>query len=251
MAPVLVPYLMRQLMTSEYYADGQRLLLDWDFTQPADSAAAAYFNVVWRNVLRLTFHDQLPESAVARRRRALGRRRQQPAARAGQPVVGRRRAPTASWRTATRSSPEAMRDARDELTRRIAREPQAVDLGHLHQLDLENQSLGQSGIGVVEAIFNRGPFEVGGGNASVDATSWDATEGYDVTSAPSMRMVVDLDDLDRSRWVNLTGASGHAASAHYRDQTPLWVEGRTLPWASAATPCARRAEERLVLEPTD
>ncbi|MET0837512.1 MAG: penicillin acylase family protein, partial [Marmoricola sp.] len=40
MAPVLVPYLMRQLMTSEYYADGQRLLLDWDFTQPADSAAA-------------------------------------------------------------------------------------------------------------------------------------------------------------------------------------------------------------------
>ena len=61
-APVLVPYLMRQLMTSEYYADGQRLLLDWDFDQPADSAAAAYFNVVWRNVLRLTFHDQLPES---------------------------------------------------------------------------------------------------------------------------------------------------------------------------------------------
>ena len=61
MAPVLVPYLMRQLMTSEYYADGQRLLLDWDYNQPADSAAGAYFNVVWSNVLRLTFHDQLPE----------------------------------------------------------------------------------------------------------------------------------------------------------------------------------------------
>ena len=62
MAPVLVPYLMRQLMTSEYYAEGQRLLLDWDYTQPADSAAAAYFNAVWSNLLRLTFHDQLPES---------------------------------------------------------------------------------------------------------------------------------------------------------------------------------------------
>ena len=86
-APVLVPYLMRQLMTSEYYADGQRLLLDWDYTQPADSAAAAYFNVVWSNVLRLTFHDQLPEYAVAGRRRALGRGRLQPAA----------RAPTTPW----------------------------------------------------------------------------------------------------------------------------------------------------------
>ena len=46
-----------------------------------------------------------------------------------------------------------------------------------------------------------------------------------------MRMVVDLDDLDRSRWINLTGASGHIASSHYRDQTPLWMDGRTLPWA--------------------
>ena len=42
-------------------ATGQELLRDWDFTQPADSAAAAYFNVVWRNLLELTFHDDLPE----------------------------------------------------------------------------------------------------------------------------------------------------------------------------------------------
>ena len=90
MAPVLVPYLMRQLMTSEYYAEGQRLLLDWDYTQPADSAAAAYFNVVWSNLLRLTFHDQLPESLWPDGRTSLDRRRQQPAAPAGQPVVGRR-----------------------------------------------------------------------------------------------------------------------------------------------------------------
>src|ERR1700712_3406607 len=61
-APVLVPYLMRQLMTSGYYAEGQRLLLDWDYSQPADSAAAAYFNAVWSKLLRLTLQDQLPQS---------------------------------------------------------------------------------------------------------------------------------------------------------------------------------------------
>ena len=130
---------------------------------------------------------------------------------------------------------EAMRDARDELTRKLALSPRRWAWGRLHQLDLENQSLGRAGLGLARAVFNRGPFEVGGGGASVDATSWDATQGYDVTSAPSMRMVVDLGDLDRSRWVNLTGASGHVASAHYRDQTPLWVQGDTLAWAFGRT----------------
>ncbi len=250
MAPVLVPYLMRQLLTSEYYSDGQRLLLDWDFTQPADSAAAAYYNVVWSNVLRLTFHDQLPEQLWpdgGQRWMAV--------------VSNLLREPDNQWwdDAATEGVVEdrdlilaqAMRDARDELTRKVALSPNSWAWGLLHHLDLENQSLGQSGIGAVEAIFNRGPFEVGGGSSSVDATSWDATLGYDVTAAPSMRMVADLDDLDRSRWVNLTGTSGHVASKHYRDQTPLWVDGRTLAWAFSRDAVRKASEDKLVLEPTD
>jgi penicillin G amidase len=249
-APVLVPYLMRQLMTSGYYTDGQRLLLDWDFTQPADSAAAAYFNVVWRNVLRLTFHDQLAESlwpdGSHRWIAVMGNLLRQPDSQwwddAGTESVVEDR---------DRILGQAMRDARDELTRRISVSPKKWTWGHLHRLDLSNDSLGQHGIPAVRAIFNRGPFEVGGGSASVDATSWNAVEGYGVTSAPVMRMVVDLEDLDRSRWVNLTGASGHVASGHYRDQTPLWVEGRTVPWAFGRQAVEGATEDRLVLEPSE
>ncbi|MET0998999.1 MAG: penicillin acylase family protein, partial [Marmoricola sp.] len=248
MAPVLVPYLMRQLMTSEYYADGQRLLVDWDFRQPADSAPAAYFNVVWSNVLRLTFQDQLPESLWpdgGQRWMAV--------------VSNLLRDPDNQWWDDAETEgvvedrdlvlAQAMLDARDELTTKVALSPERWAWGRLHQLELENQSLGQSGIGPVEVIFNRGPFEVGGGSASVDATNWNAAEGYAVTSAPSMRMVVDLADLDRSRWVNLTGASGHVASRHYRDQTPLWAEGRTLPWAFGRDAVEAAAEDTLVLQP--
>ena len=50
-------------------------------------------------------------------------------------------------------------------------------------------------------------------------------------AAPSMRMVVSLADFDDSRWINLTGVSGHAFNDHYTDQTDLWVDGETLPWA--------------------
>ena len=59
MAPVLTPYLLAIDLPGGYYSDGQRLLTDWDFHQDADSAAAAYYNVVWRELLARTFHDEL------------------------------------------------------------------------------------------------------------------------------------------------------------------------------------------------
>jgi penicillin amidase len=247
-APVLVPYLMRQLMTSGYYAEGQRLLLDWNYSQPADSAAAAYFNAVWSNLLRLTFQDQLPESLWP-----------DGGHRWVSVVTNLLRQPDSQWwdDSSTESVVEdrdqilsqAMQDARDELTRRISVSPTKWTWGHLHHLDLENQSVGQSGVGLVRALFNRGPYDVGGGGSSVDATGWDASVGYDVDSLPSMRMVVDLDDLERSRWIDLTGESGHVASGHYRDQSPLWVDGRTLPWAFDASAVDKATQHRLVLEP--
>lgn len=55
-------------------------------------------------------------------------------------------------------------------------------------------------------------------------------EGYAVTAVPTMRMVIDLAGLDRSRWIQLSGSSGHAYHDHYSDQLPLWAEGKTLPW---------------------
>ena len=55
----------RSLLTVDlprgYWSAGQRLLRRWDFEQPADSAAAEYFNVVWRTLLEQTFHDEMVE----------------------------------------------------------------------------------------------------------------------------------------------------------------------------------------------
>ena len=124
---------------------------------------------------------------------------------------------------------EALVNARTEITQKMAREPANWQWGKLHKLTLTNQTLGKSGIGLVDRLFNRGPYELGGGTSIVDATAWDASEGYTVTATPSMRMVVDLSDFDKSRWVNLTGVSGHAFSSNYIDQTKLWVRGETLP----------------------
>jgi penicillin amidase len=119
-------------------------------------------------------------------------------------------------------------------------------------MNLENQTLGQSDIGLVQWLFNRGGYQVGGGGEIVNATKWDASaeeRPYQVTAAPSMRMVVSLEDLDDSRWVNLTGVSGHAFHENYVDQTELWVAGESLPWLSSREALEEAAEHTLTLVP--
>ena len=251
MAATLVPYLLEiEDVGSAYYRDGQELLGEWDFSQPADSAEAAYYNVVWSNLLRLTFHDDLREEVWPNggdRWFAV--------------VSQQLRKPISHWWddqatedvTETRDDilRQAMRDARDELTERQALDPDDWTWGHLHQLDLHHASLGESGVAPLERLFNRNGHPIGGGASIVNATGWDAVEGYDVTAAPSMRMVVSLADFDRSRYINLTGVSGHPGSSHYSDQTELFVNGDYLPWAFSRDAVVEAGEDTLVLTPAN
>ena len=250
LGPVLAPYLLAADLPDDYYADGQRLLASWDFEQPAGSAAAAYFNVVWRNLLELTFHDELSEELW--------------------PDGGQRwvavmtdllddplnaywdDANTAELETRDQVVARAMRDARDELTKRVAIQADEWTWGDLHELDLRSEMMGERAFGW---LFNRGGGASAGSGTSVNATSWDAAVGYAVSVAPSMRMVISLggpegvEGFDRSRWINLTGVSGHAFDSHYTDQTDRWLEGRTLPWAYSEDAVRTAAEDTLVLTP--
>ncbi len=248
MAPVLTPYLLDVRVPRGYYSSGVRLLEGWDFEQPASSAAAAYYNVVWSNLLELTFGDELPED--------LG------------PDGGNRwmavvqrllREPADPWwdDVSTEDSIERRDDiirgallaARDELTRRIGPVAEEWSWGALHALELRSATLGESGVAPLEWLVNRGPWELGGGSAIVDASGWDAAEGYAVTTGASMRMVVSLEDLDESRWINMTGVSGHPASPHYTDQTDLWAQGRTLPWPFTPDAVTAAGVDTLTLVP--
>jgi penicillin amidase len=47
------------------------------------------------------------------------------------------------------------------------------------------------------------------------------------TMGPSMRMIVDWADIDRSVQNIAVGESGHIASLHYKDQWEAFYEGRS------------------------
>ena len=142
-----------------------------------------------------------------------------------------------------------MDDARWELTAKLGKDLDTWSWGRLHRLFLKNQTLGIEGPGFVQYMLNRGPWKLSGGEATVNATGWNAAGGYGVVWVPSMRMVVNLGDLDKSKWINLTGASGHAYSAHYTDQTGKWVKGELLDWSFSDDAVAKSTTDTLVLKP--
>ncbi len=241
-APVLVPHLLR------VGGPDVSILRGWDYQQGRDSAPAAYFNAIWRHLLLRAFNDELPTGA-----RPDGNDRWFEAVRA---LLER---PDDPWWDDVRTGSaketrddilrRAVADAHAELTERLGSDADEWKWGDLHTLELTNSTFGTSGIAPIEWLFNRGPLNVSGGASIVNATGWNAQEGYEVTWVPSMRMVVDLADMDRSRWINLTGASGHAFHDNYSDQSELWATGGTIPMRSRPESVRRAAEHTLTLTP--
>ncbi|MEU1124431.1 penicillin acylase family protein [Streptomyces sp. NPDC005899] len=283
-AAELVPKLLRIGISDRSVREAQKLLEGWDYTQEPDSAAAAYFNGVWRNILKLAFGDKLPKEMRAKgdciyvepiagtgpvdEQDELVRECGQRDPDAAQPDGGDRwyevvdsilddtgnawwKVPAKGREAAIDSRDElfarAMKDARWELTAEMGKDVSSWSWGRLHQLTLRNQTLGTEGPGLLQRALNRGPWHLGGGEAAVNATGWNAAGGYDVIWVPSMRMVVNVGDWDKSRWINLTGASGHAFSAHYTDQTEKWVDGELLDWSFGTNAVGQSTVDTLTL----
>ncbi|MFE0736055.1 penicillin acylase family protein [Streptomyces sp. NPDC058855] len=285
-AALLNPLLLKIDISDPYVREAQKLLEGWDYTQEPDSAAAAYFNAVWRNVLKLAFGNKLPKEVRAEgdcinvipadatgpvdEQREPVRECGERDADSAQPDGGDRwyevvrpllkqekndwwKTPGSRTDAATETRDQllarAMKDARWELTAKLGKDVSTWSWGRLHQLTLENQTLGTAGPGVVRKLLNRGPWNLGGGEAAVDATGWNAAGGYEVVWVPSMRMVVNVGDWDKSRWVNLTGASGHAFHDHYTDQTDTWARGELYDWPFGKEAVAAAAKDTLMLKP--
>ncbi|MFE1574674.1 penicillin acylase family protein [Streptomyces fradiae] len=285
-AKQLTPLLLKVDISDPYVREAQKLLEGWDYTQEADSAAAAYFNAVWRNVLKLAFGDKLPKELRVKgeclnvpsvdpnvpddQRGRLVRECGQRDADDAQPDGGDRwyevvrpllqDEGNAWWKTPANRLDEAtqtrdqllaraMKDARWELTAQLGKDISTWSWGRLHQLTLRNQTLGKGGPDPVKYLLNRGPWNLAGGEAAVNATGWNAAGGYGVVWVPSMRMVVNVGEWDKSRWINLTGASGHAYHPNYTDQTDAWARGELLAWPFSDKAVDAAKADHLVLKP--
>ena len=249
-AEALVPTLVTAGRPDAFTDEAIDLLREWDFQQTADSPAAAYFAAVWDNILDLTFHDDLPEELWP-----------DGGSRWLQVVVELLDDPQSLWwddrRTITvvESRDEilvrAMETARLELTVALGKDVGDWRWGNLHAAAPQHPVLGGESVPMpVRRLVNPTPLGVDGGSSIVNATAWDAaTDSFGVTAAPSMRMVVDLADLDASTWVTMTGTSGHPGSSHYTDQFAAWAAGNTYAWPFTRAQVEDASVRTLTLEP--
>lgn len=123
--------------------------------------------------------------------------------------------------------------------------------GSIHTATFVSAPLGQSGIGLIESIVNRGPYPADGGFSIVNANSWNQESPAAITGHPSMRMIVDLNDLDASQTVLPTGQSGHPYHRHYDDMVELWLNGQYHPMLFSRAVIEDAAKDQLVLQPAD
>lgn len=247
LAEFMIPRLMESgISPNEETQAAFALLTEWDFQQTSDSSAGAYFNAVWSQMVSRMFDAASPTTPSSGSDQFW------------QVIENIWDDPTNFWwddrtvdgiqdRNATVTA--ALEAAAEQLATDYGSDPSGWRWGSLHTLLLQNQTLGASGIGLVEMLFNRGPIETSGGESTVNATGWTPVDGFQVTWVPSMRQVIDLWNFDNSTWVNLTGASGHAYNVNYSDQIDAWASGQQFPWPYSEEAVQESAQNVLTLTP--
>jgi penicillin amidase len=218
LAEELIPILLDAIRDDPDLTEVREMLADWDCHFRPDSAPALLYSAFWRSLVEEVYADDLPEGhQVGVDSRAM------------ELIRGLLSDPEDFWwddqSTENREDRDeilrrALARALDEVENRQGREAANWGWGKEHTVTFENQVM--SSFPFINQAFNRGPYPAGGGNSLVNAAGWSAEEPYVVDWLPSLRMIVDLGDLAKSRAAHTTGQSGHAYHPHYVDMVPLW-----------------------------
>ena len=241
--------------------DAQKVLdaiRGWDFVENRDSVGAGAWQAFWFYLLRNTFADELGDLAGDYinggpiNRQAMGLLMTQP---------------DSHWwdDTGTNGATEtrddivrrSLADAAKSLTEAIGGDPSGWAWGKLHTITFRHQALDGS---PVDFLFNRGPFPVSGGSAAVNnvGASFDDAYGEDpvkwaeafvTQGGPSLRQIVDLSDLNASKFVNTIGQSGLPYHPHYEDMIDLWLTIQYAPMWWERSSVEQNAEGTLSLTP--
>ena len=249
-AETLMPILLTVTLEPGFASVREQYLSSWDYQETADSRAATLFEWFWWNLISDTFKDDMPQAywpGGGSRWYVVMRN-----------LVQQTDSPwwddKATEKVETRDDifvrafEEAVSQMQDEYGQDITHWP---TWGYVHTATFRNATLGKSGIGPIESMFNRGPYDTGGGKSVVNATGYvvGSSNGFDVDWLPSEREVVDLGNLESSIAIHTTGQSGHAFNSHYADMAPLWanVEYAPMWWEQASV--IKDSEGHLKLVP--
>jgi penicillin amidase len=229
------------------------ILLNWDGRMDMDSAGAALYAYFWVALVEEIFGDQIPERLWSRDSALAGGSRLLSCVNnlLGEPD-------NRWWDDVTTLDKTETRD--DILTRSFVGAfengteefgPQLHEWrwGDIHTATFQNQTLGKSGIGLVEKIFNRGPVSTAGGFHQVNRSDFSIDEPFEVYHLSAMRQIIDLKDLSKSLMIHTTGQSGHPKHRHYDDFIDPWRFTEYHPTHWKRDDVEKTSDNRLLLKP--
>lgn len=78
---------------------------------------------------------------------------------------------------------------------------------------------------IVNNLLSKGPFSTEGHGMTINNGQYDWLSPYNQVLGPSIRRIVELNQMNRTFSVLPTGQSGNPLSDHFGDQTEMWMQG--------------------------
>ena len=235
---------LSQPVTDETARTATAMLRDWDGLVAAESSAASVYELFVAELAVAIARKSTPESWAWAVGAGFGPG--MPRTTFGARTLSRLVADLRAGLHGTEAA-DALRTAVVTLRRRFGSDPIGWAWGTIRPLTLLHP------LGVrrpLDRAFNVGPVRIGGDANTVPQAG---VRPLDPTANPAAianhRTVIDLGDVERSRFVVAGGQSGNPLSPHYADQLARWLDGDgvPIPWSPEAVAAA--AVDRLVLRP--
>ncbi len=222
----ILPYLKGVSFEDTAVGTARDRLFEWDGRMDMESPEAALYGYFWASLVEEIFKDQIHET-LWNKDKALGARSSLLSC--VNNILGD---PNNGWwddvtTLDTIESPEEILARAFEKGYKKGVEELGDNLdrwewGDIHTATFRNQTFGQSGIKLIEKIFNRGPVAVSGGFHQVNRSDYSVENAFDVYHVSSMRAIYDMSDPSNSLMMHTTGQSGHRGSRHYDDFIEPW-----------------------------
>ena len=227
--------------------EAERTLSSWDLSAGAESRGALLYEIFYGRLMANVFRDELGPALYEEFSRdsilawsAMDR------------VIGRGDSPFLANRATGRKerleevAARSLAEAQSEIRDRLGEARSAWAWGKVHQVTF-GHPFGKKWY--LRGWFDIGPYGVPGTGRTVFMERFQPGGDYSVNTGPSMRQLVPLGFRFMARSVIPTGASGHFFEAHYSDQAPLWLGGKTHPAWTDRESIEANAEFRLRLVP--
>jgi penicillin G amidase len=249
-AEALLPYLLGVQPPGDAEAEALDLVRDWDLYVDSDGLGASVYQVWYWFLVQNTLGDDLGEDLLDLYLEFSNTHVQL--------MIGLMGKAESPWfddvRTAAVESrddivSQSLEDAAGWLRDNYGPDPEEWQWGRLHTKTFVHNPLGQSGIGVLEALFNSDTFPANGDNFTVNAASFGYGGSFAMGGGVSQRYVADLSDWDNSRSVHTTGQSSHLFHKHREDFIPLWRNVEYHPMLFSREAVQAEAEGTLLLTP--